>query len=150
LWVQKDMQEKRRAVIEKGVWIPIEIRENNIIERTSGLVNGGYRTENPAIALPIPLCNKLDITAVEPTEEPSLWLTNTFVDVRILVRDKDTEWIRAEVHAHMIRPYIIISTPLASRMNIGIWDLDEGTWFFRDEPSKIRSPTKPRIYPFRI
>ncbi len=48
----------------------------------------------------------------------------------------------------MIRPYIIISTP-ASRMNIGIWDLDEGTWFFRDEPSKIRPPAKPTIYSFR-
>lgn len=81
------MQKERKAVIERGVWIPIEICKNDIIERASGLVNGGYRTENPAIALPIPLCNKLGITALEPTEEPSLWLTNIFVRVRIFVED---------------------------------------------------------------
>lgn len=55
MWLGSGM----KKLEERGVWVPIEIRMRDIIERTLGLINTGYRTEEPYIALPTHLAKKL-------------------------------------------------------------------------------------------
>jgi len=139
-------------ILQRGVWIPIEVRKGDIVEKTSGLVNGGYRVEEPHIALPITLCKRLGIHPKKPEPyEPSLWITNESIEVRVVTEDRRTKWVSAKVHMYMLRRYIIISTSLAEALGIGIYKLHEGLWFFIDEGlSKIRKPAKPRRYPIRL
>jgi len=46
----------------------------------------------------------------------------------------------------MYKPYILISTSLASKLGVGIYDPHERLWFFRDEITNIRKPAKPVFY----
>ncbi len=45
-----------------GVRIPIEIKKNNKIVKTSALANTGYETDEPEIHIPIALARKTSLT----------------------------------------------------------------------------------------
>jgi len=137
---------------EKGVWVPIEVRSGDIIEKTTGLLNTGYRTEEPYIAIPGSLSRRLNISpkGIEETA-PSLLKTDSEVEVRVVTEDKASDWVRAKVHIHVFRAYILISASLASSLEIGIYDTFEGLWFFRNEGlNRIRKSAKPVLYPVKI
>jgi len=141
------MEKKARRLEERGVWLPLEIKTGKMTIKTSGLFNSGYRVEEPHIALPVPLCRRLEIVPIrfEP-DVPDLWITGSVVEVRVAAQDRQTDWIKTRVHAFMYKPYILISTSLASRLGVGIYDPHEGLWFFRNEITNIRKPAKPTFY----
>ncbi len=141
------MEGEVKRLEERGVWLPLEIKTERGIVRTSGLLNSGYRVEEPHIALPVLLCRKLSIEPIrfEP-DAPDLWITDKVVDVRIVVGDRNSGWVKTRVHAFMYKPYILISTSLASRLGVGVYDPHEGLWFFRDEIQRIRKSARPVFY----
>jgi len=132
---------------EIGAWIPIEIttEKEDIVERTTGLLNGGFRTLRPTIALPLPLCRKFGIEGLYFVGNNRLMRTNRRVYVRIVTRDRVTDWVKAEALV-FLEDRILISTALADALGVGVFSLHRGTWFFQDEPNNLRDPVKPKLY----
>ena len=75
--------------------LPLEIKIETDIIKTSSLLNSGYRVEEPHIALPILLCRKLGIEPIkfEP-DIPDVWITNKTVEVKVTVQDRKSDWIK--------------------------------------------------------
>ncbi len=136
-----------RRLEEVGAWIPLEIRKERTenTEKTSGLLNGGFRTLTPMIALPLILCKKLEIEGLYFVGDNRLMKTNQHVYVRIVTRDRTTEWVKAEALV-FLEDRVLISTALADELGVGVYSLHRGIWFFQDEPNKLRKPTKPKLY----
>ena len=119
----------------------------NTVE-TSAQVNTGYLSGDitlPEIYLPVGLAERLgfelkkvrrDVYATMSGQVDVLILGD--VEVKVVVPDRDTPWIKA-VATTMLRgrPYVIISAELLHFLNVAIIDtIGFGLWAFRDELGK--------------
>ena len=135
-----------------GVRVKIHIRRNNREETTSALVNSGYESDRPEIHIPLALAKKLGFRLEELRGETYKVVgaevtTYTLgeVEVRVLVSDKVSSWVKAFAVMVPGEYEVLLSDTLIELLEIEIIKPRSGLWRFKGE-RKNRTSEEPKYW----
>jgi len=82
--------------------VPVELRSNDTVLRTSALANSGYEAEEPEVRIPVALAKKLGFK-LEGLKEEKYGVVGAEVTtyilgdvvLRVKTGDRESSWIRA-------------------------------------------------------
>jgi len=127
------------------------VRNNKAIE-TSALLNSGFETDAPDIAIPLELAKRLNLWPPEESlttvldtggGEVSLPYYEAALEMELILDDRENKKVLVNV---IVDPHIhevLISDHLASLLGIILLDFKRGLWRLSDDPhEKVRLSCK--------
>ena len=135
-----------------GIRVPIEVRYRERSVKTSALANSGYESDEPEIHIPLALAKRLGFSLEALKSEryraigieiPTYVLG--YVEVRIVVEDRVSDWVRARAVMVPNEYEVILSDALIESLGIELVRPRSGLWRFRDE-TKTRSSLEPQYW----
>ena len=134
--------------------VRVRLRRGDRAVVTSALLNSGFESDSPDIAIPVNLAKTLGlwpireatVTVVETGggEVESL-IIESALELELILEDREPR--RVIVNA-LISPHVrevLISDYVASQLGIVLLDFKRGLWRLNDE-DKVRTPEEPQLW----
>jgi len=129
--------------------VRVRIRVGKNVIDTVALINSGFETDAPDIAIPVNIAKELGLWPPRATTSAILdtgggEVINPYyvniADLELILEDRESKRIRVNI---VINPYIdeiAISDYVASELGIILLDIKKGLWRLIDDlPDKVRS-----------
>ena len=133
--------------------VKVRIERGNRDVETVALVNSGFETDSPDIAIPISTAKELGLWPPSSASSTILdtgggEVTNPYyvdaANLKLILGDREVESIRVNVIVNPHIDEVVISDYVASELGIVLLDIRRGLWRLSDDPpNKVRHTFSP-------